>query len=65
VDPATGNSYFGGKWAGKKPGEATTGIPPGTLGKRCKLELWASVSEKVVVSGHALDLQLLPERPYV
>jgi hypothetical protein len=53
-----------GKWADTKPGEATTGIPPGTIGKRCKLTLWASASEKVILSGHALDFQLLPERGY-
>jgi hypothetical protein len=52
-------------WAGSKPGEATTGIPSGTLGKRCKLRLAAKVSEKVILLGHALDFQLLPERPYV
>jgi hypothetical protein len=54
-----------GKWAGTKPGEATVGIPPGTLGKRCKLAVWANASEKIVLVGHALDFQLLPERPYV
>jgi hypothetical protein len=62
IDTLTWNQ---GQWAGTKPGEATTGIPPGTLGKRCKLTLWADAAEKVVLLGHSLDFQLLPERPYV
>jgi hypothetical protein len=65
VRTATSLVWNTGKWAGTKPGEATTGIPPGTLGKRCKLMVRADVSEKVVLVGHALDFQLLPERPYV
>jgi hypothetical protein len=54
-----------GRWSGKKSSEPTVGIPPGTIGKWCKLTVRASASEKLVLSGHALDFQLLPERPYV
>jgi hypothetical protein len=57
--------HTGGKWAGKVAGAATVGVPSGTTGKWFKLVVRADVLEKLILSGHVVDFQLLPERPYV